>query len=180
MDTSLKLIQFEDKYYEPLYKIYGEQSERLGVLPHKQYTTFEQFKENFRKHIEGKYTVFKIVRDDRYDFIGFLIAYDYSRNDAQLKVSVYILPQFRALYGFLAVARFIGDLFRYFNLNKIFTEVYEFNEESIRMHEVFGFRREAVLQEYKYYDGKYYAMHIFSIGRDDFYDRIQKLGIGRG
>ena len=69
----------------------------------------------------------------------------------------------------------MNHLFTYYNLNKIFTEVYEFNTPSIKLHNTFGFSKEGHLKDYKYYNGKYHDMIIFSITRRNFYERIEEL-----
>ncbi len=176
MKTSIQLNQFVDEYLPQLYEIFSDQEQRLNILPQRQYITSDQFEKTFKRHIESKYTEFKIISDNEHDFIGFVIAYDYMRNDSHLKVTVYIKPEFQhSTYGFVAVVKFIDFLFNYYNLNKVFTEVYSFNEASVALHTTFGFKQEASLSEYKYYNGKYYDMIIYSIKRENFYERIEKL-----
>ena len=114
--------------------------------------------------------------DNYHDFIGFVIAYEYLPDDSHMKVSVYVKPEFQhGAYGLVAVVKFVDFLFTYYNLNKIFTEVYEFNTPSIKLHNTFGFSKEGHLKDYKYYNGKYHDMIIFSITRRNFYERIEEL-----
>lgn len=176
MKNSIQLVQFVDDYLPKLYEIYSDQEQRLNILPQRQYITMEQFETTFKRHIESKYTEFKIIKDDSHEFIGFVIAYDYMRNDGHMKVTVYIKPECQyGVYGLIAVVKFIDFLFNYYNLNKLFTEVYEFNKASISLHNTFGFVKEATLKEYKYYNGEYNDMLIYSTTRKEFYERVEKL-----
>ena len=176
MTNSIRLIQFMDSYLPKMYEIYIDQEQRLNILPKKSYVTMDQFETNFKRHIESKYTEFKIIRDDSNDFIGFVIAYDYMRDDNHMKVTVYVKPEFQhGAYGLVAVVKFIDFLFSYYNLNKIFTEVYDFNVPSIKLHNTFGFEEEGRLKEYKYYNGRFHDMLIFAITREKFYERVEKL-----
>ena len=176
MKNSIQLIQFADSYLPRMYEIYGDQEQRVNILPKKSYITMDQFEINFKRHIESKYTEFKIIKDDSHDFIGFLIAYDYMRDDSHMKVTVYVKPEFQyGAYGLIAAVKFIDFLFKFYNLNKIFTEVYDFNEPSLKLHKTFGFVEEGRLKEYKYYNGKLHDMLIFAVTREDFYERIKKL-----
>lgn len=178
MKNSIRLVQFVDEYLPMLYEIYSDQEQRLNILPQRQYITMDQFEQTFKRHIESKYTEFKIICDDDNKFIGFVIAYDYARNDSHMKVTVYVKPQYQhGAYGLIAVVKFIDYLFNYYNLNKIFTEVYEFNQASVKLHQTFGFVQEACLKEFKWYNGKYYDILIYSIHRKQFYERIEKLNL---
>lgn len=175
MENSIQLVNFQDAYLPALYEIFSDQEQRLNILPKRQYLTIEQFEPVFKRHIETKYTEFKIIRDSRNDFIGFVIAYDYMKNDNHMKITVYIKPEFQSrYYGVLAAAKFIDYLFKYYSINKIFTEVYEFNHVSLRIHDSLGLCKEACLREYKYFNGKYYDMYIYSMSRSFFYELAEK------
>ena len=176
MENSIELIKFSDDYLPELYEVYSDQEQRLNILPKKSYITKEQFESNFKRHIEFKYTEFRIIKDNLNKFIGFVIAYEHLPEDSHMKVSVYVKPEFQhGAYGLVAVVKFVDYLFKFYNLNKLFTEVYDFNMPSIKLHETFGFTREGHLKEYKYYDGKYHDMFIYSVTRGIFYERIKGL-----
>ncbi len=175
MKNSVQLSNFKDEYLPDIYEIYSDQDQRLNILPKRQYITFEQFESTFKRHIQSKYTEFKIISNDKGDFIGFVIAYDYMKNDNHMKITVYIKPEFQSrFYGIFAAAKFIDYLFKFYNINKIFTEVYEFNNVSLKIHDSLGLCKEACLKEYKYYNGRYYDMYIYSMSRDLFYSIAEK------
>ena len=97
------------------------------------------------------------------------------KNDNHMKVTVYIRPEFQSrAYGILAAVKFIDYLFKFYNINKIFTEVYEFNEISLKIHDSLGLSKEACLKEYKYYNGKYYDMYVYSVKREEFYRIVEE------
>ena len=176
MKNSIELVRFSDDYLSDIYDVYGDQEQRLNVLPKKSYITREQFEANFKRHIEFKYTEFKIIKDDSNKFIGFVIAYEYLPDDGHMKVSVYVKPEFQhGAYGLIAVVKFVDYLFKFYNLNKLFTEVYDFNTPSIKLHDTFGFTKEGHLKEYKYYNGEYHDMLIYAVTRETFYGKIKGL-----
>ncbi len=175
MKNSIQLVSFEDSHLPELYRIFSDQQERRNILPHRQHLTFSQFEATFKRHVETKYTEFKIIRDQNHDFVGFLIAYDYMRNDGHMKFTLYIKPALRSgLYGIFAGAKFVDYLFRYYNIHKVFTEVFAFNQPSINIHNKLELYKEACLKDYKFYDGKYYDMYIYSMTRDFFYDLVER------
>lgn len=171
MKNSIQLVSFEDNHLPELYRIFSNQEERRNILPHRQHLTFGQFETTFKRHVESKYTEFKIIRDHNHDFIGFAIAYDYMKNDGHMKITLYIKPELRSgWYGIFAAAKFVDYLFMYYNIHKIFTEVYAFNLPSVKIHDKLELYKEACLRDYKFYNGIYYDMYIYSMTRNSFYD----------
>ena len=162
MTNSIKLISFEDRHLPELYKIFSDQDERRNILPHRQHLTSRQFEDVFKRHVETKYTEFKIICDDNYDFIGFVIAYDYMKNDGHMKFTLYIKSELRSEgYGIFAATKFVDYLFKYYNIHKIFTEVYAFNDVSIDIHDKLQLTKEACLKDYKFFNGEYFDMYIY-------------------
>jgi RimJ/RimL family protein N-acetyltransferase len=54
------------------------------------------------------------------------------------------------------------------NLHKVYASVYNPNERSLRAAEKLGFKKEGVLREHLYVDGKYVDNHRFSILRKEW------------
>lgn len=103
--------------------------------------------------------------------IGFMYASEMRIRDGHCKIGVYIIPSERNMgIGALATIKFLKYLFEFNPLRKIYTEVYDYNEESIRNHIDAGFVEEGLLKEYRYHAGKYHDLHIFAISRD-YFDR---------
>ena len=136
----------------------------------------ERFPVLFERRISNNYSDFFVITNSNDDFIGFLISYDYSPNDMHLKIMEYIEPAFRnGIYTTYSLVSFLHTLFTHYNLRKVYTEVYEYNTDSLRSHCSFGFSEEAKLKEYRYYNQKYWNFIIFSITKEGFYERYGKV-----
>ncbi|KZL94097.1 GNAT family N-acetyltransferase [Clostridium magnum] len=63
-------------------------------------------------------------------------------------------------------------LFKYgFNelgLNKIWTEIYEFDMKKIKLYSELGFKKDGVLRQNYFYDGKLWDSYVFSILQGEF------------
>jgi len=58
--------------------------------------------------------------------------------------------------------------FNNLNLNKLWAEVYEIDEEKLNFFQSLGFKIDASLREHYYRDGVYYTSHILSLLRRDY------------
>lgn len=61
--------------------------------------------------------------------------------------------------------------FNELGLNKIWTEIYEFDEKKKALYEKLGFDLDGVLRENYFYDGKWWNSYIFSLLSKDFSDK---------
>ncbi len=63
-------------------------------------------------------------------------------------------------------------LFRYgfqeLGLEKIWTEIYEFDEPKLKLYQRLGFRQDGLLRRQYQYDGKWWDSRILSLLRDEF------------
>ena len=120
---------------------------------------------------------FFIVKDKKSEgLIGYVHNYDFSLIDGHCKLSVYIDREYRntGIGGFVAV-RFLKYLFTKYPLRKVYSTIYDYNYESLTSNLAAGFIEEGVINEYRYHDGKYYAIHYLSMSRNGFNDMIRKL-----
>ena len=58
--------------------------------------------------------------------------------------------------------------FNILNLNKLWAEVYEFDEKKLEFFQNLGFSIDASLREHYYFKGKYYTSHILSILKREY------------
>ncbi len=80
--------------------------------------------------------------------------------------------------GVIAVALLERWLFRNLPLRKIYHDVYAYNEAVVRMHRKLGFVEEAVLKGDRYWNGRYWDLHMFALYHDAWprvHDRILRL-----
>jgi RimJ/RimL family protein N-acetyltransferase len=58
--------------------------------------------------------------------------------------------------------------FRELGLEKIWTEIYEFDEPKSKLYAKLGFRQDGLLRRQYQYDGKWWNSHILSLLRDEY------------
>lgn len=53
--------------------------------------------------------------------------------------------------------------FRELNLNKIWTEIYEFDEKKLKLYQKLGFKIDGILRQQYFYDGRWWASNLLSL-----------------
>lgn len=102
---------------------------------------------------------------------GYVHNYDFSLIDGNCKLVVNILPEFQDLsIGSIAAFEFIDKLFCLYPLKKVYSTVYSYNTKSIENNRAAGLMEEGVISDFRYYNGGYHGLHIFSITRENFYN----------
>ncbi len=71
-------------------------------------------------------------------------------------------------YGTEATGLLIQYAFDTLNLNRVWLHVYEFNERGIRAYEKVGFRREGLLRQDCYREGRYWNTIVMGILREEW------------
>lgn len=105
--------------------------------------------------------------------IGFVYSYNFSLVNQNCKILTYIDKDFRNFgVGTFAAVEFINYLFETYPLEKIYTTVFDYNENSLESNFKAGFIEEGELKEYRYYEGKYHSLHYLSITKRQFYEEL--------
>ena len=68
-------------------------------------------------------------------------------------------------YSRIAAETLLNYGFNTLNLNKLWAEGYEIDEDKLNFFQSLGFKVDASLREHYYYDGMYYTSHILSLLR---------------
>lgn len=71
-------------------------------------------------------------------------------------------------YSQIAAETVLDYGFNSLNLNKLWAEVYEIDEDKLNFFQSLGFKVDASLREHYYYDGMYYTSHILSLLRREY------------
>jgi RimJ/RimL family protein N-acetyltransferase len=71
-------------------------------------------------------------------------------------------------YGTEATALMVAHAFDALNLNRVWLRVYEHNARAIRAYEKVGFRREGVLRQDRFSEGRYWDTIVMGILRDEW------------
>lgn len=126
--------------------------------------------------IGQNFMAFQVIADESDRLIGIVYAYDYRPHDGHCKLCTALAPEYiDSGVGGFATLRFLDQLFRYYPLGKVFLTVYDYNRKSLENNFRAGFEEEAVLREYRYYDGNRWDLHVLSVSREDFYARFSEI-----
>ena len=155
-----------------IYRVFSNYAEQYKLFSVMNTNSYEEFKRSFENKLFSNYKDFLIIDVDNC-FAGFVASYDYKIIDAHIKGMIYIEPEYRSGFVGMAGIEFANILFQYYNIRKIYTEVYAYNQFSIAYHEKIGFTEECRLKEYKYFDGKFWDVIYYQISRDLFYKKNQ-------
>lgn len=71
-------------------------------------------------------------------------------------------------YGTEATRLIVQHAFDTLNLHRLWLHVYEFNERGIRVYEKVGFRKEGVMRQHTYREGRYWDTMIMGILRTEW------------
>lgn len=166
----LRPIEYSD--YEKIFQWHSD-TENLHLWWTDRYVySFEIFIEVFKRKVASNYlTAFIITvrNEEKITDVGLVYAYNANIIDKYSYICVYLEPTHTNQHigvkaGFI-ICRY---LFKYFGLRKIYAEVFEYNSPSSKILERNGFKSEAILQNHRWYDNKYWNLQIMALYRDDF------------
>lgn len=171
----LRRIDFE-KDIKDIYRVYSSYNEQFNLFSIMRLNSPDKFPNWLNHRLEHFYNDFMVIEDKNLGFSGFFISYDFSPNDGNIKILQYVEPHFRNTgAAALSGMECLDILFRYYNIRKVYSEVYDYNKISLDYQKSFGFKEEGRFFGYRYYDGKYWDSVFLSITREDFYDRYGKV-----
>lgn len=169
-----KIRKFDkNKDLHDLFYVYSNYAEQYKLFSVMSINSYESFVYLFERQIE-RFKEFNIIEVEE-KFAGFVAAYDYKCVDRHIKAMIYIEPKHRFSFIGMAGVEFANILFQYYSIRKIYTEVYGYNQDSIKYHQNVGFEEECRLKDYKFFDGKYWDVIYFSISRESFYKQNEKI-----
>lgn len=136
---------------------------------------FEDFERIFIDELRSFYHLFKVVKNEKKEIIGFVYSYNYRETDGHCSIVTYVDERYQATgAGIEASMMFIKMLFKQYPLRKIYTQVYEYNEQSLICNQKAGFQEEGCYKEYRFHNGEYWDMHILSMTRDAFLCKYER------
>lgn len=93
---------------------------------------------------------------------------DAAQRAAMFGISIGAKAEWNKGYGTEATRLMVRHGFETLNLNRIALTVYEFNPRGMRAYEKAGFRREAVLRQEVYSQGRFWDVYMMGILRADW------------
>lgn len=120
--------------------------------------------------INNKEFIFFIIEDLERKPIGVtgLTYIDWINKHADLHLGLYEKPWGEPLYGAATINIILDYGFNFINLNKIYAEIYSIDTLKLELFEYNNFKRDAVLREHYYHNGKYEDSHILSILKSEY------------
>lgn len=61
------------------------------------------------------------------------------------------------------------------NLERVYAEVYGFNQRSLRLMEHIGFQKEGVLHQHELHNGVRQDLHVFGMLKPEFYQKYETI-----
>ena len=153
-----------------------EHIEEIRLLRNQQIEVLRQFKpigfkeqeEYFQNiHKDQRQILFSILEENK--FIGYcgLTNINYVYGTAEFSFIVNSLDEDCESVFLFCLSELCGFAFKTLNLNKVHTETYEFRKEIINFIEKSGFKKDGVLREHVYKNGKRYNSFIHSLLRSE-------------
>jgi RimJ/RimL family protein N-acetyltransferase len=98
---------------------------------------------------------------------GLVFDYDRSNEDGTTKITALLQEEIVGRgAGVIATALLTDWLFRALPLRKIYHEVYAYNAAVIAMHRKVGLAEEGVLRAVRFFDGRFWDLHMFALSRE--------------
>lgn len=137
------------------------------------FNSISTFSEWFIERLHHSFHDFFIIELSDGKAIGYIHNYDFSLINGHCKIVEYLNEESRhGGIGAAVAIQYMNYLFKKYPLNKIFTTVYNYNAESIMSNSKAGFINEGMIKEFRYHDGKYHDLQIFSISRTAFFKTL--------
>lgn len=110
-----------------------------------------------------------MVFTENKNFLGIAYSYKFHSLEGHIRMTVAIKEEYISTgAGAKITTQFLGYLFKNYALRKVYMNVYDYNNNSIKGLKSLGINEEARLKEYHYYNNQYYDMVIFSISRKEY------------
>jgi diamine N-acetyltransferase len=93
---------------------------------------------------------------------------DFKNRHAAFALSLGDKEEWGKGYGTEATALVVKYAFETLNLNRVWLHVFEYNERAVRVYEKTGFRREGVLRQDMYREGRYWNTYVMAILREEW------------
>lgn len=174
---SIKLVPYEEKYFEYIYSCYQDYNSRYLFTNEMIITSKKNIWEHLNKKIKYEYHEFKIIISNTTNLpIGFIYGYNYNVYNGYLYTAIYIEEKLRdKVFGAEAGLTYFDYLFKSYPIRKVYCTVYDYNKKSMKFLKSAGFTTEGILKRHRYFDGKYHNMNIMALYRKDLYELLERL-----
>ncbi len=135
----------------------------------------------FSNNFELKYSNCKVCEffkvADEGKKIGGIILHDFDKFSNRIMFTIAISTKLQNVgFGYEVMKRLLKYLFRERKIRKVFLEVYDTNRRAIKLYQKLGFRKEGVLKEHTYKEGKYIDLIIMAMLKREYENNFGEDG----
>jgi len=165
----MKLVNFEpERDFDLLYDFFSD-TENLSKIS---FPVLIRNKQEFDSFLHDKlcsaWRDFKIMVSDSGASIGFFFSHSHGSNHCYISLGIFS-PYQSSGYGAIFSALVLNYIFTLYPYERVFENVFEFNNASMDLHKACGIAKEVgVLPRVRFYKNDYFDMHIFTVSRDAF------------
>ena len=139
------------------------------------FVSLEQFREELNNDLKrDRHRQLIALRKKNTSPVGTMWTYNMNLTDGYVFITTFVEPNYERFgYGVEMFAATMYSLFNTFSqLNKIYTEVYSYNNHSLNIMKRFGFSEEGVFLEHRLLNGTRYNLHRLAFYRTDFLSKL--------
>lgn len=171
--VTLRAISRDDML--TLFRWRTDTSELHLLSSSKRIPLFEEFAAEMKRTLPQSITFLVIDKEDGQP-IGYVQAYNLNMEAGWCFSTAYFEKPYRGTsQSTEAFVALLDYLFRYFDLRKVYTEVSEFNLDSMKFIEAGGFVEEGRFREHVWFDGKYWDSILFAVYQEVWAERRDQV-----
>ncbi len=130
---------------------------------------------DFERMLAGNMTLVAVSKQHR-EPVGFVQAYNFSTDWGWAYLLGYFDPESRAPgIAIEATYLFVDYLFSAFPLRKLYADVFEYNDSTLRLLGKCGFREEGRFEEHVWWDDRYWPLVRLALFRQAWYEQQERL-----
>lgn len=158
-----------------VYRIFTDFDTNLLIIDkpdHNSMGAFTKWMDEKLQHDFNDFMVFKCGEQ----FLGFAYSYDFQPLNGHCLFSLAVSSPYRKKgIGGLIALKFLSYLFDNYNLRKVYIHIYGNNLDSILCAEEYGFVLEGTLKEYRFCNGVFNDVLVYSISRNAYNKKLSEL-----
>jgi RimJ/RimL family protein N-acetyltransferase len=128
--------------------------------------TYEQFVSEF-EHLLPSSTLLLVLDRKSGSAIGYAMSYNPEPSSGSLSVGIFIESEYRLKgHGGEAALLCVNAVFRWFPVRRIFTEIYDFADDVMRLAQAMGFEESGYLPDHYWHEDRFWGLHRMMLARE--------------
>ena len=176
--SKINFIRYDSrKHSDRLFHIMMNSEQQYLFLCHNNINSVQEFGEWIERQLRGFYYNFYLVEVDD-DIVGYVCGCNYNPINRNCSITTYIDDEWQGSgIGAFVTLRFLKEIFTFHPIRRVFCEAYAYNHASLDTIRAAGFAEYGRYPEYRYFQGEYHDLYIFSISADEFLKRYSDIKI---